>query len=301
MIWTNRTCMGYSVDEMSDSSLDRGSERPHTERVEPRGFSPSRPGRHNWPEQDDGRRALERGEGEAGCEHQRGMAMRIAGWGGQVACSRLLSILSLVSPPLVTGACGSASGGQTGSESAECAVVESVPIPVDETSPMGFSAEDTLAYSEGDFADTMRWSDGSASPLAMTLVRNSDIATYLRSEYSGSGDMACVQVLTVAARIEASTEDGRLGEVWLGDLASSATDSASFVLELTDITGTLDLESFVAEPSRYDVVRWYVELQFAPDAVRGAIYGLGEGVEGDSGDPMSAVFEESILVGEFGP
>lgn len=226
--------------------------------------------------------------------------MRIAGWGGQATCSRFLSILLLVPAPLLASACGSASGGQTGSESAECVVVESVPIPVDESSPLGFSAKDILAYSEGDFADTMHWSDGSASPLTMSVVRNSDVATFAHSEYSGSGEMACIEVLTVAATIQASTEDGRLGEVWHGDLASSATGSASFVLELTDIAGTLDLGSFVAEPSRYDVVRWYVDLQFAPDAARGAIYGLAEGMEGDPGDPMSAVFEESIQVGEFG-
>jgi len=229
--------------------------------------------------------------------------MRIAGRSGEATCSGLLTILSFLSLALVAGACGNESGGQTGAESGECTVVESVPIPVDEMSPLGFRAEDTLAFSEGEFADTMRWSDGSASPLTMTVARASEFATYLRSENSGSTDMGCSGVLTVAVRIEASTEDGRLREVWLGDLTSSSypTDFGDFMLQLTDVTGTLDLESFVAEPSRYDVLRWYVDLQFATDAVRGAIYGLGEGVEGDPGDPMSAVFQESILVGEFGP
>ena len=109
--------------------------------------------------------------------------MRIAERSGEATCSGLLTILSFLSLALVAGACGNESGGQTGAESGECTVVESVPIPVDEMSPLGFRAEDTLAFSEGEFADTMRWSDGSASPLTMTVARASEFATYLRSKY----------------------------------------------------------------------------------------------------------------------
>jgi hypothetical protein len=196
----------------------------------------------------------------------------------------------------VLAGCSNTEGGQVGSESGSCALVDCSEYGLGETSPAGFSANDILAYSQGDFSAVMTWTDGPQSPVTISIARTSDSATYCDYELpvGSKNELGCEDWLRILVSVEISTEDGRLAEVWVGEVSGSMADQSEVSLEFAEPDGTLDVDSFVTDPSRYDSIRWYLDIEIDSTGVQGSVYGLGQGRD-DAGS-----FEEPILIGQFG-
>lgn len=187
-------------------------------------------------------------------------------------------------------------------EAVACAYGDSVELALDEDCQLGFSAADVLDSCEGEFTGPIQWADETNSTLTLrtTYSGGAVMFTELVRTVGDQYEIGCEPgLLRVPVVLEVNTADGRLAETWSPELRASYDGTVHVSWELETLGGTLDLDSFVADPGDYDAITYEFSSRFDGVTLQGRIDGLAEGHEGDPADPHAVSFSDTIPVGEF--
>ncbi len=189
-------------------------------------------------------------------------------------------------------------GGQFGEEAgAQCVIDTETELANDETSPLGFTPQDMLDVLPANEVGTLVWTVGDNTEYTLT-VTPSGAARYteLILETTGSGGiepaMGCEPYVAVDATVTLSTADGLLDETWTGEVRQGSF-GASFTGDLDAVSGTLDLWSFVDDPTQYDDIRGWIDISFDSAGSHGQIHGQASGEDGD------VAFAENVDIGSW--
>ena len=214
-----------------------------------------------------------------------------------------LSALILVAAIGTFGCAGGQSGGELGAddgtggggtvESGGCDETSSALAP-NEASPLGFAAEDILAFAAGTFDATMTYlpddqefvlvdltPDSVTTNLTVT-VESKGAAAFVVSEpqvQTGGGlliDMAssCQDYVAIDVSVQIRTDDGAFDETLDGQLVAYDASHAtlSIPLDLAALTGSFAVE--VVEPQGGETVQTTAEIVLGPGIFAGEISGM---------------------------
>ena len=199
-------------------------------------------------------------------------------------------------------------GGQFGEEGAACVAVERTALALDEASALGFAPQSLLDAAAGEHSATLTWSDGGATPLAISVTPVAggaiELVDYEFLDEDGEPsamEMGCADLVEIEVDVTFATEDGAFAEAWSGRLTSPLADAADLWHDLDAVAGSFDPWDHAPAGNTYDEVRAWVSITFAAGDASGAVSGQGSGTEGDPSDPDSVAYAENLEIGRFGP
>jgi hypothetical protein len=183
--------------------------------------------------------------------------------------------------------CGGQAGGQTGEETDGGCVFATSPLPLQERSPLGFSAGQVLALAEGEQSAAFGWlqtpgfSYGPESGTGQVTARTSVAgpAKFTRVDVQRSASL-CQDQLRVPVAVVLATAGGALDESFTVDLIATKADEAV----ITELVPSAELKgAFAFVPGTLGERRFgrlEVNLRFRPEGSAGYLLA---GIEG--GDP----------------
>jgi hypothetical protein len=176
-----------------------------------------------------------------------------------------------------------------------CIATDTQQLSRDEVSPLGVSAADILAFSEGEFSSTMGWGDGTESPLSLRVAYAEGAIIYRQRQLGHTLEgRACTGTLAIQIDLGISTEDNRLELSSTDELTIDADSNwAEINLELPD---SFDARPVVPGGDRYASIRCLLNVRFTPHIVSGNILGVPAQSEPDSA-PESTT--PAFMVGHF--
>jgi len=167
------------------------------------------------------------------------------------------------------------------------------PLALDETTPLGLTANDLLAAAGGETVEELLWADDGVAALTLTLTHGGGEVSWVDSEYvPPEGDGAytlampvCEDRLEIALSLTFATDDGAFDEA--GEVTLSygeEGDTADFWLALTPgaLGGSFTPEGYAPEGYEDEAELW-ISGSFTLDGVsRGAIMGQVSGENGET-------------------
>lgn len=169
-------------------------------------------------------------------------------------------------------------------------------LAADAVSTGGYSANDLIALASGARSDTLAWSDGTTTPLALELTSDGEGARWIDSvaDYTGVSidiGIICTPRLEVPATVSFATEDGAFAEVFDTQLVGTDAESAGFTVDLVEVAlaGAFDPTDWPT--SEYDTLDMAVTGTFVASGDSGVIAGSTLHDEGCDGDVCSASSE----------
>ena len=162
-------------------------------------------------------------------------------------------------------------------------------LTADEVSPGGFSANDLLTLAAGARSDTLAWSDGTTTPLALSVTSDGEGAQWIDSvaDYTGVSidiGILCTPRLEVPATVSFVTDNGAFDEAFDTALVGTDAASAGFTIDLVDasLAGTFDPTDWPT--TEYDTLDMALSGTFDASGDTGVIAGstiLDEGCDSD--------------------
>ena len=185
-------------------------------------------------------------------------------------------------------------GGQTGSEPAKCEPVQTTSIGLDETTPLGFTVSEALAFTEGSHTATLSWIAGESSELTVEVTPSSDGALFEEREYRSDESgiemamLGCQDAVVIEASVTFITEDGAFDEQWEFKLeAIQAEQVTGFQqLDLDKLGGSYQVTE--VDPAEYDEITAFVDFSFEPERFSGEISGQASRVGGEGDDSVAS-------------
>ena len=201
-------------------------------------------------------------------------------------------------------------------------VDDSAEIALDDSSALGFSANDMLALAGGERTDSFVYaSDGHSTPLTINV---STVATTARlvisttvwpedtggeepmyspeMDTASSGDDAwCPDHIEIDASVDFATEDGAFDEHWSVELYGSGAGITSFGLALDPhgLGGSYDMEAAL-EGEDYDSLDLSAYAVFDADGSWGAIDGDATGQDDCEDGETCTAWDMLVEVGDWG-
>lgn len=217
---------------------------------------------------------------------------------------------------LVLAACTSGqTGGQIGGPAFEdsCRETANVLEP-DAQSPLGFSADDVLAFAGETHTATMAWGPGeehqglvevtpepASTELELTVTYTGGPVTFVAQDVEhGRSDEglepalqpdtnACSDFLLIEVEVHVQTENGAFDDTFTAQLRATSAEATELLVpfERTDLQG-----SFTAEPLQEgaEVKQMTWSARLTPDAFSGSVDGLIELQQGDTVSGTSVTF-----------
>jgi hypothetical protein len=201
------------------------------------------------------------------------------------------------------------SGGQTGGEGIKCAPVKTLSLPLDESSPLGFSGDQALLAIEGDWTRTLTWAEGGTTDVVVAVTYAGDgtvewqdrewinEATGQEAQQTAAlGD--CLDVLELPITIDFTTADGAFAETWTDVALAETTTYATYThqLDLSALEGTYQLSA--VPPDELDSVTSQVDITFEDSWVLGTIHAQRTNTD-DAGGGDTAVDSQRIDIATF--
>jgi hypothetical protein len=186
--------------------------------------------------------------------------------------------------------CGAQAGGQTGEEGGKGCRFALTPLSFEETSPLGFSAADVLAFSEGEQRAPLRWlaSDVPYGPEQGPSEITARVAPQGKAEFAEpapqQGELLCTEAVRIPVTLELSTAGGALSERVETRLEAASARQAQIValLDSNEIRGDFAFDSVTLGERRF--VRLEIALYFESGTFSGFMQGgIQDGSTGDGG------------------
>jgi hypothetical protein len=133
------------------------------------------------------------------------------------------------------------------------------PVADADDSELGVSADDLLAYAEGEFATDIEWPDDpyaqvsysteDAGGVRLVVRRRKGSASYLSTASDAGARSDCPPTLSVPVEVSVETDGGALDETFDTELRASSADLATFVatIDAERLSGTLRVASVSAD------------------------------------------------------
>jgi hypothetical protein len=199
-----------------------------------------------------------------------------------------LSALALLAAGAALAGC---SGGQTGGENVDwgCLPVETTHVALDETTPLGFSAAEVLAYAAGERELSLQYEGDDATTVTLTVAVDGDAAHFEEREWRAGEHgtleapaIECGDALLIPLTVHFASADGQFAEQWSVLVQAEEVDRAQahVRLEPDDLDGDLDVMAFATED--FDTHALSVDLVFEPGGVHGVVTGYGDTYHGDA-------------------
>lgn len=195
---------------------------------------------------------------------------------------------------------------KTEMEGPRCEDTRTVLAP-EEVSALGFSANDLLPLTEGDFSETLIYKDQSSTALLLSFTPDLSAVAFVDSEAvypdtEGANTavigVICDDRLEVGGTLAFSTADGLFADVFTGVLSAMEAATASMSIDLMeqDSAGTFEPESYPTDV--YDSMNMSLVATWNAGGSNGAISGSTLHDEGCDGDVCSAS-SEGLEVGSW--
>lgn len=193
-------------------------------------------------------------------------------------------------------------GGQVGEESGVvCKPVERDPLALADSSPLGFSAQELLDATGGDYAGSVEWSDQTSSAATVSVTYTGGVIEFQDREWTSDGDsqdlaasLECNDVVAIEVEVVVTSDDGRLDESWTTMLLAEQGSAASFAVPDPSYAGTLDVASF--SPHEGEVTSW-VDAEL--DAAGATIVIEGQVSVSTGNDDDDTVSAQAFDIGEL--
>lgn len=220
-----------------------------------------------------------------------------------------------------TQASGSGSDGVVSGTMLEFASFSAAPVPTDEAlvgclpvtttalgpddpSPLGFSANDVLAWADGTDAFDLTYADGSTTPATLSVSYSGGAIEYRDNEWMsapGGSDAApalgCEDDLQIEVTVSFRTDDGTFDESWTTRLTATVATRATLYNDLAAATGTFDPADYAPPGSTYDSIRAHFDAALESAGTTGTIDGQGEGTSGSG--PEGVAYAESFPIASW--
>jgi hypothetical protein len=179
----------------------------------------------------------------------------------------------------MTGCGEPQSGGQIGGETTGCVVVAASELDRTDPSPLGFSAADVLALVGGAQSVSLAWEKGGTADLTTSLEYSGGAVRYLDREWKDDGSGAeigsddCGDAVEIASTLGFTTSDGAFAESWPVHALGLAPDMASIAtpIDVNALRGSYEITEI--DPSSFDEVMVYLDLELTTAAARGEMTG----------------------------
>lgn len=188
-----------------------------------------------------------------------------------------------------------------------CVDVTRTPVEREAATPLGFPADSILAFTEGSHTETIQWGPGArhadalrvtpadgTGQLMLTIEATGPIEVREQTPSSSDGGeelapAACPDLLTIGVRVQITTDDGGLDEVFDAELRTTSGTEASLHLPLIParLRGSFAVE--VLQPHQ-TIEQVRLSTTFSPEGFRGSITGTLATSQGKNGSAESVTF-----------
>jgi hypothetical protein len=176
-------------------------------------------------------------------------------------------------------------GGQVGEETIMCAAVNEQSLSLDETTPLGFTAQDVLDVVGGEHAEPLLWADDVQTTVTLGVNYAGGSLRFLERDWIDDSGIeiarsGCEDIIEIETGVALTTDDGELAESWTLRVEAETADQIVFYEPLEQLAGTLDIERF-APDKPYDFARAFLDMTVTAAGLDGSISGQIEGSDGE--------------------
>lgn len=178
-------------------------------------------------------------------------------------------------------------------------------VAMDEVTELGISANDLLALSEGERAETFTYAQGGTAALSLSVSSLGTAAVLTGEPIASETDVYydCPTTLSVDVTVGFSTDDGAFAESWDTALTTTAdtVSSAFFWVELDPdaLGGSYDFSADITEPD-YDERSLWASGQISAEGAWGEIAGQVSGSDDCADGDECSAWASMVEVGQWG-
>lgn len=184
-----------------------------------------------------------------------------------------------------------------------CLPVTTTLLGRSDPSPLGFSADDVLAWAETSSSFELQWADGTRTPATLAVRWDGGTIEHRDNEWmsAGGADVApalgCEDDVRIEVTVSFQTEDGAFAESWTTAIVATSAARALLHRELGSVSGTFDPSAFAPSGHAYDTVRAFFDATLETTGTTGTIAGQGEGTSGSG--PDGTAFAEMFAIASW--